>query len=388
MKNILRTIILSIFVLVSFGVSAQQYVVDPFMVDSVPVSELMPNNVPGKPNNVPGKEAFKIAKGDTVQILGKLKDFPASGIVKIDGKKYAIRVKACLQFIDEEGVEDPWDTLSADWRTPKGRLYSTLTPYLWIIYLVGGAIVLMLLSLWLKFLKPVALLLVPLAIGYACYLEISAWLALGADMFWWCDNDYYGFWGSVLRLIPFLFVLTVQLGSFLLYDQLLTEKKEDYSATGGLVPMGISFLIVIPILLIVLLILAIFHVSKDVQNITGTCIAIVTIGIGSISTFTLNIKGLGFFKGIWTTMFSAIYIVGAMIAVLGLVIALWHLFVEMVVTLLPWALIVFLLLPGGKTSNSSSDKKEKKYSTSDMIMGLDQLEKNEREKRRKIGLPD
>lgn len=89
------------------------------------------------------------------------------GVIQIDGKEYAVTVKSNLCFIDNEEVEDPWNTLESKWRTPDGRLYSTLTPFLWILGLVMGALLLLLAGLKAKLIKWLALLVVPVMIALA-----------------------------------------------------------------------------------------------------------------------------------------------------------------------------------------------------------------------------
>ena len=384
MHSFIRTIIITIAVLCAGQVSAQKYVVDPFMADSVPVSEIV--KIEGK--QAVGVEAYRIAKGDTVNVISGLENWSNHGVIKgPDGKKYAIRVKACLMFIDNEDVEDPWETMTADWRTPDGRLYSTMTPYYWIIGLVIGALILTMIGFVAKPIKVLALIFVPIMIALACYLEIRGWLALGSDMFWWCDNETFGFWGSVLRVMPFGLVILGQLFSFPFYGKLISEEG---TSLAELAPMAISMLVSIPILFIVGLVLGICHVKGGTVNLILEILFLVIVGIGSLSTIAMNIKSYGFFKGLWLTIFGAIYIVGAMIAVLGFAIALWHLFVQMVMAMLPWLIGIFLLLPGGKASDNTKKKDEKHDSFSDFLMGTDSetVERQRREERRRHGLPE
>lgn len=343
MPYFIRTIVIAILMLCARQVSAQRYVADPFMSDSVTLENIQIIN--GK--EAVGIDAFKIAKGDTVNVLRQVEDFPDYGVIKVDGKEYAIFVYDSLCFIDKDGIEDPWDTLTAKWRTSDGRFYSTLTPYLWIVILVVGALLLLLIGQIVKPIRLMALIFVPVMIALACYLEIRGYATLKTSMFWWCDNDVYGFWGSVFRVLPFGCVILSQLVSFPLYGRLLTR---DGTPMTELIPMGISFLITIPVILIVGLVLAIFHVNDSILQIIAGIIFIGIMGVGSMSTIVLNIKSYGFFKGMWLTIFGVVYIVGAMIAVLGFAIALWHLFVQMLVALLPWLLGALLLVPAGNSS--------------------------------------
>lgn len=306
-----------------------------------------------------GKEAvgvhkFKIANGDTVTLTRPIENFPGYAAVKIDGKEYAVSTFQ-LCFIDNEEVEDPYNTLQIRWHTPEGRYFSTLTPYLYIVYLVGGALLLGLLAVSFRPLRFVAGLLVPLMIAAACYLEVSAWLALNSDMFWWCDKERFGFWGSVLRVIPFSFVLLGQLASYFVYKKLMISKDNDKTANTSIMPIGISILVAVPVIVIAVFVCALCHVGKPTQNIVGTVILAVIVGVGSLTSIVLNIKALGVIRGLWFTVFGAIYIVGAMIALIGFGIALWHLLLEVLITIVPWALL-FLILTHSSSSSGASEE--------------------------------
>lgn len=354
MPYFIKTIFIAIMMLSAWQVSGQRYVADPFKRDSVTLNQIQ--IISGK--EAVGIEAFSIAAGDTVRVLRRVEDFPDYGVIKVDGKEYAISIFGNLCFIDDEEVEDPWETLTARWRTPDGRLYSTLTPYQYIVGLVLGSLLLMLVGQKLKLVRLIALILVPLMIALACYLEVRGYLALGTRMFWWCDSEIYGFWGSVLRVLPFGFVILAQLVSFPFYGRLVAR---DCSPMGGLKPMAVSFLIAIPVIFIVCLVLGLLRVSNSTLQIIAGIILIAIIGLGSMSTIVLNIKSYGFFKGLWLTLFGVVYIVGAMIAVFGFAIALWNLFVQMLVAMLPWLLCAFFLFAAGHAEDSSSGHHELSY---------------------------
>ncbi len=381
MKYVFRIVILAIILICGKTVSAQRYVADPFKRDSVAVMNLTADKGVGT-------EAFRIAKGDTVNVLAQVEGFTDYGVLTSGGREYAVHVRD-FRIVDADGAEDPWETMDVKWRTPEGRYYSTLTPYLIILGLVVCALLAGLVGRRVRLVRRVALIFIPLLIIAACYLEVCAYLALGTDMFWWCDKDRFGFWGSMLRVLPFTLVVVGQLASYPVYTRLMTRDSDEDAPTGALLPMGISFLAAIPVVAIVLLVCALFHMGKPMQNIVGTCIFVAIVGFGSLTSITLNVKLLGFFKGIWLSLFGAIYIVGAMIAVLGFGIALWHLLIQVIVTVVPWAFLLFAAAHAGdSTENNPTSRKEKQWSTADKFLGLDEVDRRQREQRRKIGLPD
>lgn len=325
------------------------------MGDSLQVSEL--STVKGK--EVVGAHLFKIANGDTLRNVRQIEEFPNHAAIRIDGKTYAVRAHD-LCFIEEDGAEDPWNTLENSWRTPKGKFYTSLTPYYYIILLVVGSLLLGVAGMGIKFFRFLAILLMPVMIAAACYLEIDAWLALGTDMFWWCDNDRYGFWGSTLRLLPFTLVLLGQFASYPLYCKLMEGKNGEYASASGVIPMGISLVVSLPVIAIVLLICALFHMGKPMQEVVGTCLFLAIVGIGSLTTIIMNIKMFGFFKGMWLTVFGLVYLVGFLIAAFGLIMALWNLFVQMVITVVPWALLLLLFMPGSAPAKRELSYEEQK----------------------------
>lgn len=341
MKFPMKSLRLLIAMLISLCVchgTAQIYRVDTFHGDSLTLNEL---------TVIDGKEAvgvplFKIANGDTVSVTRAVENFTGYAVTEIDGKEYAVST-AQLCFIDKEGVEDPFDTLQVRWRTPEGRYFSTLTPYIHIVCLVAGALILGLLALRVRWLRFFAVLLLPLLIAAACYIEVNAWLALHSDMFWWCDQHRFGFWGSVLRVIPFSLVIVGQFASYPIYKMLLINKDNPKTAMTSILPMGLSFLVAIPVIFIVLLVCALFHMAKPTQAIVGTVLLAVIVGVGSLTSITFNIRALGVIRGLWFSLFGAVYIIGAMIAATGFVIALWNILLQVLITVVPWAFIVLML---------------------------------------------
>lgn len=346
MKHILTALLMAISLICASRAEAQTYVADPFNRDSVAVMELTAEKAVGV-------EAFKIAKGDTVEVFGGVEGFSGYGVAKFDGSEYAVNVHDFL--IVDEDVEDPWETATARWRSPEGRTYSTLPPYLLIVALVVGALLMGWLGMRVRAVGGFAELFMPVMIALACYMEISAYAALHTGMFWWCEIGRYGFWGSVLRVIPLSMVIVAQVASYPMYCKLMSRGKDVGVGIGSLVPMGVSFLVVLPVIAIVLLVCGMFHMGKPTQAIVGTCIFAAVVGLGSLSTISLNIKSFGIVKGLWMSLFGAVYVVGAMIAVLGFVIAIWKLFVQMVITLVPYVIGFALLTAKEREEGVTAD---------------------------------
>uniref|UniRef100_UPI004055F21C hypothetical protein n=1 Tax=Alistipes sp. TaxID=1872444 RepID=UPI004055F21C len=68
------------------------------------------------------------------------------------------------------------------------------------------------------------LVAIPVLILLISLMEIVGFLSVKGDMFWWCDYDTYGFFGSLLRVIPFIAVVWMQLRC--LYPRLLGDQVD------------------------------------------------------------------------------------------------------------------------------------------------------------------
>ena len=213
-------------------------------------------------------------------------------------------------------------------------------------------------GLKVRVLRFVARLLMPIMIAGACYIEINAWLALQSDMFWWCDMDRYGFWGSALRVFPFLLVLVSQIMCYKLYKMLIFDKQKPETGQISILPMAVSFVVSIPVIFIVLLICALFHMGKPMQSNIGFGLFATIVGIGSLISFVINIRAIGLIRGLWYSLFGAIYIIGAMISVFGFCVALWHLFIQIVVTIAPWAILAMIVCSNPKEPDSNDTTKK------------------------------
>lgn len=57
------------------------------------------------------------------------------------------------------------------------------------------------------------------------FLEFLGLYFMGMDVFWWCDQNYYGFFGALFRVIPGVLVVMTQIGSIKLYENVISERK-------------------------------------------------------------------------------------------------------------------------------------------------------------------
>ena len=167
--------------------------------------------------------------------------------------------------------------------------------------------------------REAGLVVVPLCLLAVAAIEIYWYRLMGAEAFWWCDYDSYGFFGTLLRVLPFLIVVAMQLFSIKLYEQLLCW---DGSADGEIhaKPAVIGILVSFPTLIVYVLVTQLgFHWKGETAEMVGVGIFLLIILVGFIRTFMLNIQEFGTLRGILISAFILVYVVSCIVAVAALI---------------------------------------------------------------------
>ena len=347
--TIRKTISLPVFLLLGSlmitSAATNQYVLDALLKDSVSVYGI---RISDSGVETRGDLAWRLPVGDTVLVERALSGNKEYALTIIAGNRYAVRSSDILAT---DGVEeDPWDTRADHRHSAEAKYFATYPPYIIIISLVVCALIVTLLGLRIRGMRTFAVYIIPILMIAACYWEVRAFITLGTDAFWWCDLDTYGFWNTTLRVLPFTLLVAFQLMVYPMYKNLLSGNNPEIKDELSIKPMAVSFVIALPIIAFVTLIAAIFHCGSLVQSVIGLITLLAVLCIGSAQSMRRNVRTLGIWGGIAFSVFCAIYIVGAMVAVLGLVITLLRVFVQILITLLPWLLI--LMVVTGTSSQS------------------------------------
>lgn len=347
--TIRKTISLPVFLLLGSlmitSAATNQYVLDALLKDSVSVYGI---RISDSGVETRGDLAWRLPVGDTVLVERALSGNKEYALTIIAGNRYAVRSSDILAT---DGVEeDPWDTRADHRHSAEAKYFATYPPYIIIISLVVCALIVTLLGLRIRGMRTFAVYIIPILMIAACYWEVRAFITLGTDAFWWCDLDTYGFWNTTLRVLPFTLLVAFQLMVYPMYKNLLSGNNPEIKDELSIKPMAVSFVIALPIIAFVTLIAAIFHCGSLVQSVIGLITLLAVLCIGSAQSMRRNVRTLGIGGGIAFSVFCAIYIVGAMVAVLGLVITLLRVFVQILITLLPWLLI--LMVVTGTSSQS------------------------------------
>ena len=350
--KIIRILLCGILALaLSTPARAQKYVTDDNFADSVSVYHITFSE-DGKYEML-GKEALKLPMGETIIVERLLKGQTAYGLIKVDGKDYGINSSYLLfSYENPEGVEDIFgDTRDRINHSCVGKFFASFTPYAIIAFLFIGAMVFMFLGLKINGLRRYALFIVPGCILLASLLEVWAYWAVGNDAFWWCDKDRYGFFGSLLRAIPFMLFVAFQLFSFKFYQDLLLGK--DSEAKLSIKPMAVSLIICVPVALAFAVILAICDIRGTFVDILTVVVFLVSLAAGVWMSMKKNIKLLGKTAGLAFTIFGIAYILGSLVAIWGLIIVLLRLIVQILIICAAIVGVGFAMGSGGSDSSSS-----------------------------------
>ena len=298
---------------------AQKYILDDNFADSIPLHKIEVGE--NHSYETLAEEVMKLPHGEVVEVKRGLKDNETRyAAIEVNGKEYGVYVRHLL-FSDEnpEGVEDIFEnTHERVNHTWQGKLFATFTPYVVMALLFLAAIIFMVIGMMSKVVRKISLIVVPACIVVASVLEIWAYNVLGSDAFWWCSYDRYGFWGSLLRAIPFVVFVAFQLYSIKGYERLLLDGRNDVKLS--IKPAAISLAICIPITIVAIVCMTLMGYEGVVRDVVSLAALLLSFGIGVAISLRKNTKILGKFLGLLFTIFSLVYIVASIIAIIGIII--------------------------------------------------------------------
>ncbi len=267
-----------------------------------------------------------------------------------EGKFYGANM-GDIQLADKDDREEYSFMIrgkSSKMASAAGRFYGTSSA-LWLMLLVMGgaaAVALLYFTLGLKSLRPIVLAVIPAAILAFSLIEIFGYIKFGGDIFWWCEYDRYGFFGSLWRVFPFALMIAAQVFSIKLYEKVLFEGNDDPDDDNrkiSLKPAVWSLILCIPVLIIVILILG----SMDLENtilmdILGVGGFLVTLGTGLMISFRRNVKAFGPVSGLWVTIFSIVYIIGCIISAIAMITLILQIIFQILVVV--GTILIFMMM--------------------------------------------
>lgn len=329
MGTFLRSLVAIMLMGMASAVNAQIYLIDDNFADSASVYQVV-MSADGKYEHF-GDEMFKLPMGMTVKVERLLKGQEAYGIINIDGKEYGISSGELL-FSDEnpEGTEDVFgNTRDHVNHSMMGKFFATMTPYWIIAFLFILAMAFMWAGLKSETVRKPALIVVPGCILVGSLLEVWAYYVLGTSAFWWCDPERHGFFGALFRVIPFMAIVAFQLYSIKLYMRLLTNDEDNDLSVK---PMLLSIGLCIPIAIAVTFLCAgVFGMKSTPLAVVTVVTFLLSLGIGLYISTKKNLKELGKTYGAMFTLFGIAWAVGAVVAIVGLVIVIFKLIFQILV---------------------------------------------------------
>lgn len=344
-QTVLSTVLL-LFLTVS-TVAGQQYIVDPLFEDSVRCQEVTFKDTVWQDRDF--HQYVMVPRGMLIDSCGRSAS-PGSIIFKYQGRHYRITKHELLW--SKVNPPEMQNTLSKSTQlrhSALGHFFATMTPCYIVIALLLLSFVFSIIGTRFDVfvLRQVSLAATPLCLLLVAVIELLAYYCLGSDAFWWCDYDRHGFFGSLLRLIPFALVVAAQVLSIYWYENVLFfDSPYGQDQKIHLKPAVYSILGFIPVAIVYFLIVnALLGWRGNVANTIGILLSLGTLVTGIVITFKRNIQEMGVSQGVLISLFSLVYILGCIVAISALVAVLIKLIIQVLVVLLAFTILGGL---GGK----------------------------------------
>lgn len=329
--------------------SAQKYEIECLRGDSTAVmnvKEEYKSPVEGEPKKLFYKTdeqvVYYLHDGDVIEPIARFDQNAENtlervdyAVFKKDGKKYCTNIENLVFSEDNpEGAEDKLLYKSEKvHHTFQGQLFYSLTPYIIIALLFLGVMVLNWVAAKGGKCRSFARIAIPVCVMVATLLEVWAYKTIGSDCFWWCSKARYGFFGSLLRVIPFGIIVFYQIMSIKFYEPVLFGDDFDSDLHDGISvkPALFSILGAFPALVVAAIVCTKLKVFGIAQDIVLTIAFLLALGIGIFISAKRNIERVNNRKlGLLLTAFTIVYILGCVVAVWGLIVVILKLIFQII----------------------------------------------------------
>ena len=267
-----------------------------------------------------------------------------------EGKFYAIYEKN-LKFSSKnpDDVENPLSEEQQKRFTLGGWFYSSMAAVITMLLVMGfGAIISFLYFKGILKDKSFVLKVIPGAILINSLILIYGQLNFGSEIFWWCDYDRYGFFGSLLRVIPFMAILFIQIISIKIYEIFLfdgqTESEDGTELKISIKPAALSLILCLPATIGTAIILSFLDIRGFMMDTITLVVFFGSLGWGMLKTYRKNVKLFGALNGLMMTIFSSVYIIGCLIAAIALITLIFKIIFQILVVL-GTLLILAMVIP-------------------------------------------
>ncbi len=270
------------------------------------------------------KELREFPKGFEFNSLGMDAD-SIYYIFECEGNYYAVKEKI-LKF-SSNNPADAVNPLSEKVQARSSRLgefYGTdkALNVIFIAFAIAVVLSLCYLPFRMRFLRPLFLVTIPLAMLVISLIEIVGYAMFENEVLWWCQPEQFSMWGTFGRLGLFVVIILCQLFSLKLYKRGLNKynKSDEPYKKISVAPLAISMVIAIPLTFAVIFGLAgmgLQHEPYFDYLWAGTFV--VSLGTGVVISFVRNIKRFGLFLGILIWLFLVVYIISCIVSAVVLI---------------------------------------------------------------------
>lgn len=262
-----------------------------------------------------------------------------------------------MNYVDETGERVSSFINTLDLHSEEGQLlYSYYYP-IWIFILIGVSLVLLLLTFLTgkAFLVRLAIYVTPLLMIAAVAMEGYLVFRLGSESLWFIDSDFYSKTTCVLRSIPLIAAIALQIASYILYCNLLPSK--DGKKVTGTLSLVSTLVVFIPAVVagyfLTVYITGYDRATSD-EALVSKCFMIwgilifLLLLIWPTIYYSIKLDAKRIFPksqlllGLSTSAFMVIYWIGTILLIIILIFALIKLFLAILAQIFLWAVMLFM----------------------------------------------
>lgn len=210
-------------------------------------------------------------------------------------------------------------------RIMKEFLLSTTIPY-WIVFgLVTAAGVLALINMRKNTVSKSSVQLVTLLALAGTVLGLAIYSVAGGSSIWWCTSKDYSFFGKLLRAIPLIIFVGIQLAQVFIYKTFVEQYfQKELSIKGSF----ISLIVIVPASFVLYIVLDILGLEKGTRDLIFYIILGIALIAGVGWAMALNVKSIGKKYGSIFTAVTLVMIIGGLMSIVLLINALMALILQ------------------------------------------------------------
>lgn len=210
-------------------------------------------------------------------------------------------------------------------RIMKEFLLSTTIPY-WIVFgLVTAAGVLALINMRKNTVSKSSVQLVTLLALAGTVLGLAIYSVAGGSSIWWCTSKDYSFFGKLLRAIPLIIFVGIQLAQVFVYKTFVEQYfQKELSIKGSF----ISLIVIVPASFVLYIVLDILGLEKGTRDLIFYIILGIALIAGVGWAMALNVKSIGKKYGSIFTAVTLVMIIGGLMSIVLLINALMALILQ------------------------------------------------------------